>query len=226
MKNSDTASNGTSNKMVAIILSGCGNCDGSELQESLSLMLAFDRRGWSYQCFAPEGPYNVFDHRTGKPNGEQRDILEEASRIARGKILPLSALDMKEYDILAIPGGMGAARNLSDYAEKGAAMSVRPDVEQAILDAYRQHKPIVAVCIAPMLLAKVLGAQHITLTLGHTCQASQIAEALGAVHQCCEPRECCIDSRNGIYTAPAYMVGTRISEIFDGSENLVAQLPV
>ena len=31
---------------IAIILSGCGNRDGSELQESLSLMLAIDRRGW------------------------------------------------------------------------------------------------------------------------------------------------------------------------------------
>ena len=209
---------------IAIILSGCGNCDGSELQETLSLMLAFDRRGWSYQCFAPEGAYNVFDHRTKKPTGEQRDLLQEASRIARGDILPLADLDISDYEVLAIPGGMGAARNLSNYATAGTAMTVRHDVEQAILDAYSQHKAIVAVCIAPMLLAKVLGPHHITLTLGHPCQASQDAEALGAIHQCCEVTQCCADEKNRIYTAPAYMVGTRISEIFAGSENLVAKL--
>lgn len=209
---------------IAIILSGCGNCDGSELQETLSLMLAFDRRDWQYQCFAPQGPYNVFDHRTKQPTGQQRDILQESSRIARGDILPLDHLDMSDYDILAIPGGMGAARNLSDYAEKGAAMTVRPDIENCILQAYKQHKPIIALCIAPTLLAKVLGPYHITLTLGHPCEAAQVAEALGAIHQDCEATECCIDRDNRIYTAPAYMVGTRISQIFQGSENLVAEI--
>lgn len=209
---------------IAMILSGCGNCDGSELQETLSLMLAFDRRGWQYQCFAPEGDYDVYDHRSGKPTSERRDILAEASRVARGNILPLAVYRAGDYDALALPGGMGAARNLSNYATQGPNMSVRPDVVQAILDNYHALKPTIALCIAPMVLAKVLGQYGVTLTLGKPCAASQAAEALGARHQICEPTEYCVDHQHHVYTTPAYMVGTHISQIFDGAENLVAAL--
>lgn len=207
---------------IAIILSGCGNCDGSELQETLSLMLAFDRRDWHYQCFAPQGPYTVYDHRSGKPNGQQRDILEESSRIARGNILPLADLDISNYDALAIPGGMGAARNLSTFDSDKAGMTVRADVQAAILSAYTAGKIIMAECIAPMILAKVLGPYNVVLTLGQPCTASQIAEQLGARHQCCKPTEYCVDSQHRIFTTPAYMVSSRISEIFEGTENMVS----
>lgn len=208
---------------VALILSGCGNRDGSELQETLSLMLALDRRGWHYQCFAPKDTFRVVSHVDGSETG-QRDIFEEAARIARGNILPLEQFSQADYDVLALPGGMGAARNLSTFAFDGAAMTVRPDVERAILDTYHAHKPIMAMCIAPMVLAKVLGPFGVTLTLGQPCAASQAAEQLGAKHHCCQPTEYCADRQHRVYTTPAYMVGTRISEIFAGAENMVAAL--
>ena len=150
---------------IAIILSGCGNRDGSELQETLSLMLAIDRRGGQYQCFAPEGQYTVVSHLDSHEMG-CRDLLTESARIARGDIKPLAGYRAADYDALALPGGMGAARNLSTYAFDGDAMTVRPDVEQAILTTHAAGKPILAMCIAPMVLAKVLGPQHVRLTLG------------------------------------------------------------
>lgn len=208
---------------IAIILSGCGNRDGSELQETLSLMLAFDRRDWTYQFFAPEGQYSVVSHLDNHKEG-QRSILEESARIARGDIRPLSQFNISEIDALALPGGMGAARNLSTYAFDGDQMSVRTDVQEAILSAYQSHKPILAMCIAPMVLAKVLGGYGVTLTLGNTCAASKTAEDLGAKHQICQPTEYCYDPEHLIYTTPAYMVGTRISQIFTGAENMVAAL--
>lgn len=208
---------------IAIILSGCGNRDGSELQETLSLMLAFDRRDWQYTFFAPQDKYTVVSHLTGKENG-QRDIFEESARIARGQINPISQYKSHDFDALALPGGMGAARNLSTFAFAGTDMTVRPDVEQAILDTYNTHKPIIAMCIAPIILAKVLGPKGVTLTLGQPCPAAEAAQVLGAQHQCCQPTEYCYDPQHLVYTTPAYMVSTRISQIFDGAENMISAL--
>lgn len=209
---------------IAVILSGCGNRDGSELQESLSLLVAIDRRGWRYQCFAPEGQFTVVSHLDGNEHGEKRDLLTESARIARGDIKPLTLYRPENFDALALPGGMGAARNLSTYAFDGVNMTVRPDVEQAILSTYKLSKPILAMCIAPMVLAKVLGKEGIKLTLGMENSASKIAAQLGAKVQYCDVVEVCVDNEHHIYTTPAYMVGTRISEIFAGTESLITAL--
>ena len=213
-------------KQIAIILSGCGNRDGSELQETLSLLLAIDRRGWQYQCFAPQGKYNVVSHVDGNESGEQRDLFVESARIARGNILPLSQYRPADFDALALPGGMGAARNLSTYAFDGAHMTVRDDVADAILSTHAAHKPVVAMCIAPMVLACVLGrkTEGLQLTLGHPGPAAQAAEAMGATHVVCDATGVCVDPANRVLTTPAYMVATRITEIFQGADNLIAQL--
>jgi len=224
-------------KKIAIILSGCGNRDGSELQETLSLMLAVDRLGWQYQCFAPEGYFEVVSHVDGRHDDddegleagtivdtEQRDIYEESARIARGNIKPLDEYSPADYDAICLPGGMGAARNLSTYVYEGPRMTVIDGVHDAILETYRAHKPVCAECIAPVVVAKVLGRYGVHLTLGHDCQASQIAVGFGAVHEVCEAGEVCVDNEHKVITTPAYMVATRISEIFDGSERLVYEL--
>ena len=209
---------------IAVILSGCGNRDGSELQESLSLLLAIDRRGWHYQCYAPEGEYTVVSHLDNSTDDSPRDLLVESARIARGDIKPLSRFRAEDYDALALPGGMGAARNLSTYAFDGEEMTVRPEVEEAILSTYKLHKPVLAMCIAPMVLAKVLGRYGVCLTLGGDNSAARTAARLGAKVQHCGVEEVCVDGEHRIYTTPAYMVGTRISEIFTGAENMVAAL--
>ncbi|MCQ2297459.1 MAG: isoprenoid biosynthesis glyoxalase ElbB [Bacteroidales bacterium] len=212
-------------KKIAVILSGCGNRDGSELQESLSLLLAIDRRGWQYQCFAPDGFYDVVNHASGVETGETRDILVESARIARGNIKPLSDYRPEDFDALALPGGMGAARNLSTYAYDGAGMSVMESVEDAILATIKVSKPVCAMCIAPMVLAKVLGKKGVCITLGSDSnEASAAARQLGAKTQSCGPTEVCVDDRLRVFTTPAYMAASRISEIFDGAENMVARL--
>lgn len=220
-------------KKIAVILSGCGNRDGSELQESLSLMLAIDRRGWQYQCFAPEGLFEVVPHvdvQDEEEEGtvldmEQRDIFVESARIARGNLLPSEEYKPADYDALALPGGMGAARNLSTFAFDGPRMEVMDSVQDAILETYRAHKPVVAMCIAPMVLAKVLGRYEVELTLGpDDNQASQVAKGFGCRVQACGPTDVCVDSVHRVLTTPAYMAASRISEIFAGAENMVAEL--
>ena len=212
-------------KRIAVILSGCGNRDGSELQETLGLLLAIDRHNMQYQCFAPQIDFDVVSYLDNSgETGEVRDLYAEAARIARGDIKPLNEYNVDNYDALALPGGMGAARNLSTFAFDGDNMSVLPEVEKAILSTHSAGKPVVAMCIAPMVLAKVLGPFGVRLTLGNVCAASQCAEQLGAVHQVCRPTDICVDERNRVITTPAYMVGTHISQIFDGAENMIARL--
>ena len=220
-------------KKIAVILSGCGNRDGSELQESLSLLLAIDRRGWQYQCFAPEGLFEVVPHvdvQDTEEEGtildmEQRDIFVESARIARGNLLPMEQYSPADYDALALPGGMGAARNLSTFAFDGPRMEVVDSVQDAILETYRAGKPVVAMCIAPMVLAKVLGRYEVELTLGpDNNQASGVDKGFGCKVCACGPSDVCVDTEHKVLTTPAYMAATRISEIFDGAENLVAAL--
>lgn len=212
-------------KTVAVILSGCGNRDGSELQETLSLLLALNRRNIAYQCFAPQGTLAVVSYTDNDgETGEHRDIFAEAARIARGELKPLSEYQPSAYDALALPGGMGAVRNLSTYAFESVNMTVLPEVERAILETHYAGKPICAMCIAPMVLAKVLGPCGVKITFGDPCPASKVARQLGAVHEDCAATGVCVDSRNKVLTTPAYMVSTRISQIFDGADNMVQKL--
>ncbi len=220
-------------KKIAVILSGCGNRDGSELQEALSLLLAIDRRGWQAQCFAPEGLFEVVPH-IDVPDEEeegtvldmeQRDIFVESARIARGNLLPLEQYRAADYDCLALPGGMGAARNLSTYAFDGPRMEVIDSVSDAILETYRAGKPVMAMCIAPMVVAKVLGRYEVELTLGDSgSQAAQVAKGFGCRVCDCGPTDVCVDEEHRVLTTPAYMAASHISEIFDGAENMVSAL--
>jgi len=221
-------------KNIAVILSGCGNRDGSELQETLGLLLAIDRKGWHYQCFAPEGFFEVVPHVDIVDNEEdegnivdieQRDIFVESARIARGDIKPLSEYRSADYDALAMPGGMGAARNLSTFAFDGPQMTVIDSVVDALLETSRAKKPIMAMCIAPTVLAKVFDKQGISLTLGTSDNpAAKVAKGFGCNVIACGPTDICVDDEHRIITTPAYMVATHISQIFDGAANMVDRL--
>jgi enhancing lycopene biosynthesis protein 2 len=211
-------------KRIAVILAGCGNRDGSETHETLSVLLAIDKRGMQYQCFAPSGEFTVFNHIESKATEEKRNLMIEASRLCRGDIKPLSEYDESQFDALMLPGGMGAAQNWSDYAFKGSAMSVNEEVASAVRKTNAANKPIGALCIAPMILAKVLGDKNPTITLGTKCQAAEDAIALGCKHQECTAEQVAIDKENKLLTTPAYMVATHIAQIFEGSDNLIQAL--
>jgi enhancing lycopene biosynthesis protein 2 len=211
-------------KKIAVILAGCGNRDGSETHETLSVLLAIDKRGMQYQCFAPESDFEVFNHIKGEATGEKRDLITEASRLCRGNIKPLKEYCVNDFDALVLPGGMGAAQNLSTYAFCGKEMSVNSEVAKAVKETNIAGKPIGALCIAPMILAKVLGDKNPTITLGGDCQAAKDAISLGCNHQICDATEVSIDKENKLLTTPAYMVATRISQIFEGSDNLIQAL--
>ena len=213
-----------SKKTFAIILSGCGNKDGSELQESTFTFLAVHRRGCEYRCFAPDiKQHHVLNYITGEEMPEERSVLIEAARLARGDIKPLSAFSAADFDGLILPGGFGAAKNLCTYAFDGPNCKVNPEVEKAVRDTHAAGKPIGALCIAPVIVAKVLG-NGVILTSGNDPGTTAHLEAMGAKHQPTGHGEIAVDRANKIVSTPCYMLDSRVDQVAQGIDRLVAAL--
>jgi enhancing lycopene biosynthesis protein 2 len=207
-------------KKIAVVLSGCGNRDGAEIHESTLTLLAIHKQGADYQCFAPDIPqHHVLNHLTGEEMNEQRNVLVEAARIARGNIKDLRRFDPADYDALILPGGAGAAKNLSSYALDGPDCTVNQDVEHAVRSMHAAGKPIGALCIAPVILAKVLGRGE--LTAGQDAATAANLEAMGAKHTQTGHGEIVVDRRNNIVSTPCYMLEARVDQVAEGAENLV-----
>ena len=155
---------------VGVVLSGCGVYDGAEIHESVLTLLALDRAGAEAVCLAPDvAQRHVVNHLTGQPaEGETRNVLVEAARIARGKVRSLAGFDAGTLDALVLPGGFGAAKNLCDFAFRGADCEVHPEVARVVRAVHAAGKPVGAVCIAPVILARLLGAESPQLTIGPT----------------------------------------------------------
>ncbi len=213
-------------KKVGVILSGCGVYDGSEIHEAVVTMLALDRQGAEMVLCAPDmDQMHVVNHLTGEvAEGERRNVLVESARIARGNIRDIATVQAGELDALIIPGGFGAAKNLCDFAVKGPECTVHPEVERLIREVHGQGKPVAAVCIAPAILARVLGDESPALTIGTDEETAGALEAMGAAHQACPVREAVVDRERKLITTPAYMLAERISEAADGIERTVREL--
>ncbi len=213
-------------KKVGVILSGCGVYDGSEIHEAVITMLALDREGAETVLCAPDVPQmHVVNHLTGEVvEGESRNVLVESARIARGDIRDIATVEGDELDALIIPGGFGAAKNLSDFAVRGADCTVHPEVERLVREVHGQGKPVAAVCIAPAILARVLGDESPALTIGTDEGTAGALEAMGATHQACPVTEAVVDRERKLITTPAYMLAQRISEAAAGIEKTVHEL--
>lgn len=211
---------------VGVVLSGCGVYDGSEIHEAVVTLLAIDRAGAGAVCTAPRMPQlHVIDHGTGHPvQGETREVFREAARLARGDIRDLSDFRAADLDALVFPGGFGAAKNLCDFALNGANCTVHPEVSRIILECHRAKLPIGAMCIAPVILAKVLGTHHPLLTIGTDPDTAAALEAMGARHQPCSPDDIVVDRDHRLVTTPAYMTAGSIAAAATGIEKLVQQV--
>ena len=211
-------------KKIAIILSGCGVYDGSEIHEATMALLAVKRNGAEYKIYAPDKTqYDVVNHLNGMQSDEHRNVLVEAARIARGDIKPLKELDPKNVDAILFPGGFGVAKNLSSYAFKGAEYDVIPEVSELIKSMHGMGKPVGAMCIAPILLAKSL--QKVTITVGRSSDAAAKAiEGVGSTHVETNSGSICVDKDNKIATAPCYMLDANITHIFEEADKLVKEL--
>lgn len=210
-------------KRFAVILAGAGKLDGNDLHEAVLLLAAVARHGATYQCFAPDvEQHEVVDHLTGRPMPERRSVLRESARIARGDVKPLSAFKANDFDGLLMPGGYGVAKNLCTYAFAGENCTVNAEVAAAIKEMHAQGKPIGAMCIAPIVLAKVLG--HGTITLGQPSETSRDAEKMGMTLQSSGHGQVVVDKVNHLYTTPCYMLDSTIADIWDGADALITAI--
>lgn len=208
---------------AAVVLAGCGVMDGAEIHEAVMTLYAIDKNGGSYQVFAPNvAQHHVINHITGETMKESRNVLTEAARIARGNIKALTEYRAEDFDALIFPGGFGVAKNLCTYAFDGPDCQVDRVVEQAIRTTHRAGKPIGALCISPVLIAKVLG--DVTVTIGSDSGTAADIGKLGGKHENRQHGEVTVDRENLIVTAPCYMLNASISEIADDAEAVVITL--
>jgi len=201
-------------KKFAVILSGCGSKDGSEIHEATMLLLAIKQNNAGYQCFSiDEEQKMVVNFITGERMNEKRNVLIESARIARGSIKKIDKLNVDEFDAIVLPGGLGAVLNLSTYALDNDNYTVNGKLKDKLIQFRQKNKVICAACIAPMILAKVF--KNITITLGNDQAIKNAVEKLGNRFQNTDSGKICIDKANKIITAPFYMLANNIATIYD-----------
>ncbi|MGE8148489.1 isoprenoid biosynthesis glyoxalase ElbB [Pseudomonas frederiksbergensis] len=208
-------------KKIAVILSGCGVYDGAEIHESVITLLRLDQRGAQVQCFAPNiAQLHVINHLTGEEMPESRNVLVESARIARGNIKDLREASVEDFDALIVPGGFGAAKNLSNFAVEGAGCTVQPEV-LALAEAFAEAgKPVGLICISPALAAKIYGP-GVTCTIGNDAETAAALNKMGATHADCAVGDIVEDKARKLVSTPAYMLAQTISEAASGINKLV-----
>ena len=212
-------------RKIGVVLSGCGVYDGSEIHEAVLTLLSIDRQGCEAVCMAPNVDLSVINHLTAQETGEKRNVLAEAARIARGKIRNIKEITAADLDAIIFPGGFGAAKNLCNFAIKGSDASVNPEVARLLQEMAAAKKPIGAVCIAPVVIAAVLGREYSPqVTIGNDAATAAEINKTGAIHQVCPVTEFVVDRKNKLVTTPAYMLATRISEVAEGIDKCVSEV--
>jgi enhancing lycopene biosynthesis protein 2 len=213
-------------KIFGVILSGAGYLDGSEIQEAVLVLLALDRAGAKMRVFAPDVTLDEIDHLTQKATGASRRALVEAARIARSNVKDLGGVHGADCDAWILPGGYGAAKNLSDFATKGAQGTVNKDVARVLREAFAAQMPVGACCIAPAVVGLVLKqlGQRVRLTIGNDPETAKQLAAMGHTHVECAVDDICVDAERRVVTAPAYMYDAPIGAVATGIEKMVKQV--
>lgn len=210
-------------KKFAVILSGSGVFDGAEIHEATLTLLAIKKLGADYEVFAPDIPqHHVINHVTGEEMHEKRNVLVESARIARGNIKPLSQFQAGAYDALILPGGFGAAKNLCSWAFEGDHCKVDPGVEKALKEMQNSGKPVGAMCIAPVILAKLFPGANVTT--GDDKASADYVNKMGSDYTRTTHGEVVVDKDRKLFTTPCYMLDADIVQIATGTENIVREM--
>lgn len=212
-------------KKIAVLLSGCGVFDGTEIHESVLTLLSLSKAGAQYQCFAPDiNQMHVVNHFTGEVDKTAtRNVLVESARIARGEVKATTELDITDFDALVIPGGFGAAKNLCNFATNGSECEVNPLVTDFINEFILAKKPVGFICIAPMMIPRLYG-HGAKGTIGNDVDTVAAFNLMGGHHQAATVHDIVVDEANKIVSTPAYMLAGNIDEAHSGIEKLVAKV--
>lgn len=213
-------------KKIGVVLSGCGVYDGAEIHEAVITLLAIARSGAQAVCFAPDKTQtDVINHLNGEVMAGSRNVLIEAARITRGEIQPLAGAQAEDLDALIVPGGFGAAKNLSNFASQGAECQVDNDLIALAQAMHQSGKPLGFMCIAPAMLPKIFNFP-LRITIGTDIDTGEVLEVMGAEHIPCPVDDIVVDEENKVVTTPAYMLAQNIAEAATGIEKLVSRVLV
>jgi len=211
-------------KSVAVVLSGCGVFDGSEIHEAVCTLLALDKLGISYQCLAPNiTQTQVVNHLTHQPMQEERNVLVESARIARGDTLDISKANVDDYDAAIYPGGFGAVLNNSSFALQGVNFEIQPDVLAFAKGMATAKKPQGFLCISPVLISQIYG-EGVQLTIGNDQPTTDAVTAMGGIHIETSVSEIVIDQKHRVVSTAAYMLANGITEVAEAVDKLVNAL--
>ncbi len=210
-------------RKIAVVLSGCGYLDGTEITEAVSSLIALDQCGVHYACFAIEKEVPAVDHISKLEESNMRCTLAEAARIARSEVKTLKDLQETDFDGVLFPGGFGAAKNLSTFAVEGSKGKVDKEVLRILQTFHAASKPIAAFCIAPATVALALGKHGIELTIGNDKETANEIEKTGAQHIDCAVDDFVTDRENKVITSPAYMYETTPAKVFAGIQKAVRE---
>ncbi|KAI0986189.1 hypothetical protein GJ496_010555 [Pomphorhynchus laevis] len=219
-------------RKIAMILSGCGVYDGSEIYETTSLLIHLARKKADVSMFAPStDQVQVINHASGEPMPETRNILIESARLARGQVNALANLQAADFDALVFPGGFGAAKNLSSFAMDGADMTVHEGIIRVVKEFYNSKKPMCFACISPIIACRLIKGCKVTFGMNddekqypYTINTSQVANQFGARVESKDVNQVCIDQENMIISSPAFMKNTDIHSVYEGLGGLVDHL--
>ena len=210
---------------IGVVLSGSGHQDGSEIHEAVFTLLALSKTDVEVIIMAPDmDQFHVINHLNGKEEtSESRNILVESARIARGNILDVASVRGSQLDALIFPGGTGMAKNIFDYHMAGINCTVISDVQRLVVEILEAGKPLGAICIAPVMVAKILEylGRTGTVTGGCNIEINNDIKAMGINTIEVGAEEIVIDEENKIITTPAYVEAQLMSEAFSGIEKLV-----
>ena len=214
-------------KKIGVVLAGCGYLDGAEIHEATLTLLALDRLGAEVVAMAPNKEQaHVVDHQKSEPveSASARNVFDESARISRGNLHELGSVNADDLDALILPGGFGAAKNLCDFAFKGADMTVDETLATLIQNVHSAGKPLGFICIAPAIAAKVLGEAKPKLTIGNDPDTAAAINGFGAEHVDCPVDEIVVDERLKVVSTPAYMLGPSIAPVAKGIDKLVEKV--
>ena len=210
-------------RTVAVVLSGSGVYDGTEIHEAVLTLLSLDNAGAEAVMYAPNvDQAHVINHLTGDVMDETRNVLVESARIARGKVSDLAELTASDADALVFPGGFGGAKNLCTFAFHGTDMTVNEEVERVIAAFRAAGKPIGFICITPALAAKVIPG--VRITLGCEGDAPAAARVMGAIHEETSVDQIVIDDAHNVVSTAAYMLGPWVGSVARGIDALVLEV--
>lgn len=211
-------------KKFAVILAGCGVYDGAEIHEAVLTLLAIRTNGAEYSIFAPDiDQYEVINHLTEKEMSTRRNVLVESARIARGDISPLSKFKAADFDILFFPGGFGVVKNLSTYAIDGINARINSEVRNAVNEMVAMKKPIGAICIAPVLIAGIIG-DNVELTIGNDLLTATDINKMGATHKNTTEGEILVDRKYKLVSSPCYMLDSPVEQVWESIDKVVKEL--